>query len=274
MEGDYNVLVLELLGPTLQDLFTYCKRRFPVRTVVQTARQMVARLRYLHEKQYLHRDLKPENFVIGVGAKEGVVHLIDYGLAKRFIVRDTGEHVPFKDHKKFVGVARYASLHAHQGLEQGRRDDLESVGHILLYLLKGALPWQGVVVAKDGELEQAIYHKKALVSIAELCQDVPGTLRSRPLDEFAQYMNYCRGLEFAQLPDYAYLDGLFLALQGKLDEPSASLSIDWTSLKQVLRVFQLQQEKAKKKPRFAHFKPAPELKARGVPPPTGCVLLA
>ena len=205
-----------------------------MRTIVLLARQMVERLRYLHNKGYLHRDLKPENFVIGVGAKEGTVHLIDYGLSKRFLSRETGEHLPLKEHRKFVGVARYASLHSHQGLEQSRRDDLEAIGHILLYLLKGVLPWQGVVVAEGEELEHAIYQKKAAVSIAELCQDVPGKQAILILDEFAQYMNYCRGLEFVQQPDYDHLDSIFVTLQQKLDDPSTSLSIDWTHIKQVI----------------------------------------
>ena len=130
-------------------------------------------MQYIHSKNYIHRDLKPENFLIGLGKKQGIVHLIDYGLAKTYVESETGEHIKLKKDKKFVGVARYASLNSHMGLEQGRRDDIESIGHILIYLLKGSLPWQGVDREKGEELERAIGRKKASTSIDELCRDLP-----------------------------------------------------------------------------------------------------
>ncbi len=129
-------------------------------------------MRYLHGKNYIHRDLKPENFLMGLGKKEGILHLIDYGLAKKSVLPSDIRAQP-KLGRKFVGVARYASLNAHMGIEQGRRDDLESIGFILIYLMKGTLPWQGVE-PKEGEgLERAIFRKKADTSLAELCKELP-----------------------------------------------------------------------------------------------------
>ena len=116
-------------------------------------------MKYVHSKNYIHRDLKPENFLIGLGEKKGTIHLIDYGIAKKYVVPETGEHIKPKAHKKFVGVARYASLNSHMKLEQGRRDDLESLGYILVYFLKGSLPWQGMEVKSGEELERVIYKK-------------------------------------------------------------------------------------------------------------------
>jgi serine/threonine protein kinase len=134
------------------------------------------RIQYVHSKNYLHRDLKPENFLIGLGKKEGIVHLIDYGLAKKYISSSTGTHIEYKETKEFVGAARYASLNAHLRKEEGRRDDLEAIGFILLYLLRGTLPWQGVCPGKGETLEKAICTKKELIPIAELCKEFPGKL--------------------------------------------------------------------------------------------------
>ncbi len=130
----------------------------------------------MHGRGYLHRDLKPENFLIGLGKKESTVHLIDFGLAKKFLLPITGEHIGFKHTSKFMGAVRYASLNAHMRKEQGRRDDLEAIGFILVYLLKGTLPWQGVVPASGEELEEAVCKRKADTTVTELCKDLPGIL--------------------------------------------------------------------------------------------------
>ena len=110
--------------------------------------------------------------MIGLGQKESTVHLIDYGLSKKCA---SISHTEAKGKTKFVGAVRYASLNAHKKLEQGRRDDLESIGLILIYLHKGSLPWQGVVARNPDELEKAVYSKKVAVSVIELCKELPGT---------------------------------------------------------------------------------------------------
>lgn len=101
---------------------------------------MISRVEFVHSKNFLHRDIKPDNFLMGLGKRASMLFLIDFGLAKRFITRD-GLHIPFKDKKNLTGTARYASINTHLGLEQSRRDDMESVGYVLVYLLKGSLPW-------------------------------------------------------------------------------------------------------------------------------------
>eukprot|EP00830_Metopus_es_P007492 TRINITY_DN17119_c0_g1_i1.p1 TRINITY_DN17119_c0_g1~~TRINITY_DN17119_c0_g1_i1.p1 ORF type:complete len:216 (-),score=27.13 TRINITY_DN17119_c0_g1_i1:82-729(-) len=174
-EGNYKVMVIELLGPSIEDLFTFSGKSFPFPILLQLAKQMIHRLQCIHSKGYLHRDLKPENFVIGIGKKEGILHLIDYGLAKKYIETTTGEHIKYKEKKKFVGAARYASLSAHNGSEQGRKDDLEALAYIFIYLLKGSLPWQGIQEKSMDDLEAAIHKKKLTISATELCQDLPST---------------------------------------------------------------------------------------------------
>jgi serine/threonine protein kinase len=105
------------------------------------ADQMISRLEYMHNNNFIHRDMKPDNFLMGVGGKANTVYMIDFGLSKRYRDPKTGQHIPYRDGKSLTGTARYASVNTHIGIEQSRRDDLESVGYILLYLLKGTLPW-------------------------------------------------------------------------------------------------------------------------------------
>lgn len=95
----------------------------------------------LHAKNFVHRDIKPENFLMGLGKKSHIVHMIDFGLAKRYRDGKTHQHIPYKENKNLTGTARYASVNAHLGIEQSRRDDLESIGYVLVYLANGNLPW-------------------------------------------------------------------------------------------------------------------------------------
>jgi serine/threonine protein kinase len=102
---------------------------------------MIERIQAVHEERIIHRDIKPENFLVGfTESTKNQIYIIDFGLAKCF-QSTHGEHIPFKDGKSLTGTARYASINTHNGFEQSRRDDLETVGHVLLYFLNGSLPW-------------------------------------------------------------------------------------------------------------------------------------
>ena len=200
-EGAYNVMVLDLLGPSLEDLFNKCDRLLSLKTVLMLADQMICRIEYVHCKSFIHRDIKPDNFLIGLGRRCSLVYVIDFGLAKKYKDPKTGVHIPYREGKSLTGTARYASINTHNGIEQGRRDDLEAIGYVLMYFLKGSLPWQGVTTRNREEKYKRIAEIKAGTQVDELCRGFP--------EEFMVYINYCKALKFEDQPDYGYLRRLF-----------------------------------------------------------------
>ena len=128
VERDYHCLVMDLLGPSLEDLFNFCSRRFTMKTVLMLADQMIGRIEYIHVKNFIHRDIKPDNFLMGIGRHCNKLFIIDFGLAKKYRDSRTRIHIPYRDNKNLTGTARYASINAHMGIEQSRRDDMESLG--------------------------------------------------------------------------------------------------------------------------------------------------
>ncbi|KAK9438322.1 casein kinase I isoform delta [Metarhizium brunneum] len=197
-EGDFYVLVHELLGPSLEDLFNYCDRKFSLKTVLLIADQAIRRIKYIHNKGYLHCDIKPDNFLLGIGNNGNILYTIDFGLARNL---DTTEGHGIRDDRPLGGTARYASLNNHRGLEQSRGDDLESLGYVLLYFARGSLPWQGLKASTDKERSELIKEKKTSTTIEDLCKGMP--------KEFVAYLKYTRSLQPAEKPNYAYLLGLF-----------------------------------------------------------------
>lgn len=135
--------------------------------------QMISRLEYIHNKHIIHRDMKPDNFVMGIDENSGVVYLIDFGLAKKYRSSRTLQHIRYSNNKKLTGTARYASVNALRGVEQSRRDDLEAVGYVLMYFLRGILPWQGLKVDKKEDRYKKIYEKKKVTTAEELCVGFP-----------------------------------------------------------------------------------------------------
>ncbi|EQB60565.1 casein kinase i [Vairimorpha apis BRL 01] len=197
-----SCFVMELLGKSLETLFTECNRKFSIKTVCLLAIKMIENIELLHNKHFLHRDIKPDNFVFNIA--QDTVYLIDFGLAKEYRNSVTLKHKEIKYNKSLTGTARYASINTHQGIEQSRRDDLESIGYCLIYFLKGKLPWQGLRAENKLEKYDKIRKVKESTKIWELCSDLP--------HEFYMYIFYVRNLGYDDWPNYDYLKDLFKEL--------------------------------------------------------------
>ena len=218
--GNYNIMVMELLGKSLEDLFQDYKRKFSLKTVCLLAQQMLERMEFIHNKHIIHRDIKPDNFVIGVNNKSEIVYILDFGLAKKYRSSRTLQHIKFNINKKLTGTARYASINALRGCEQSRRDDLEAIGYVLMYFLRGSLPWQGLKVDRKEDRYKKIYEKKKATTPEELCSGFP--------PELAEYVRYTRNLEFEQNPDYNYLRGLFRKIMEDKGYDPNDIKFDWS----------------------------------------------
>ncbi|KAG0168956.1 casein kinase I [Apophysomyces sp. BC1034] len=202
-EGLHNILVIDLLGPSLEDMFDVCGRRFSIKTAAMLAKQMLTRVQTIHEKNLIYRDIKPDNFLIGKPGTEMAnnIFIVDFGMAKLYRDPKSKQHIPYRERKSLSGTARYMSINTHLGREQSRRDDLEALGHVFMYFLRGSLPWQGLKAATNKQKYEKIGEKKQSTAIKDLCEGFP--------EEFGVYLQYVRKLGFEETPDYDFLRELF-----------------------------------------------------------------
>jgi serine/threonine protein kinase len=218
-QDSYNLMVMDLLGPSLEDQFNKCGRRFSLKTVLMIADQTLERVEIMHSRHLIHRDIKPANFVTEPNGAGNFVYCIDFGLSKRYRHPRTLQHIPQREGRSLTGTPRYASINNHLGVEQSRRDDLESIGYVLVYFLKGGLPWQGLKAKSATTKYKLIMEKKQSITIPALCQGCPS--------QFAEYLAYCRSLKFDAKPNIAYLRGMFRDLFTSQGYTNNNSPLDW-----------------------------------------------
>ena len=217
---EYNIMVMELLGDSLEFNFTI-KKKFSVKTVAMIGYQILSILEFIHDKHIIHRDIKPANLVMGLKEKNAILYLLDFGLAKKFRSSKTLMQYPYIRKKKMTGTARYASIHAMEEMEQSRRDDLESTAYVLLYFLRGSLPWQGLKIKSKENRYKKIMVKKKEIKSEELCETFP--------EEFKYFVDYVRNLGYTENPDYEKLRNNFLVLVKEKMCRNFDFIYDWTT---------------------------------------------
>ena len=214
-----SVMVMELLGATVHDVFMACGKRFPAGLVMQLGEQMIGRLEFVHSRGVVHRDMKPDNFLLGKGIHADLIYLIDFGISQYFRDSKSLKHCPLTNGHSLRGTAKYCSLNTHHGLDQSRRDDLESLGYVLVYLAQGALPWENFRSPLKTERHQGIGAIKQNTPLATLCQGAPSELEA--------YLDYCRALLFETRPDYKHLKRLFHEAAQRLQPSWDCFSLQW-----------------------------------------------
>jgi serine/threonine protein kinase len=177
------------------------RNKLSLKFILSAAEQIITRLQFIHKLGFVHRDIKPENFLVGGAKKSNILHMIDFGLTKRFLNPKTGKHIKYKDGLDITGTIRFISINTHDGIEHSRRDDLESTGYLLMYLLMGKLPWQGIKAKYKKEKYELIKQSKIDMTKEELWKGFP--------EEFQLYFDYVLNLEFEEDPNYDYLKRLF-----------------------------------------------------------------
>ena len=215
----HNILVMQLLDKSLDDFFCQLKS-FSIKTTAMLGYQMINILKYIHDKHIIHRDIKPDNFAMGLNELNATLYIVDFGLAKKYRSSRTLKQLPLTKRKRLTGTARYASINALQGYEQSRRDDLESTGYVLMYFLRGNLPWQNIKTKTIDEKYQSILKIKKDTSSKELGKNFPS--------EFSEILDYFKKLEYEENPDYAMCCNKLLSVIEK-EKLKFDYVYDWTT---------------------------------------------
>ena len=220
-EENYSIMIMELLGKSLEVLMKETEgKKFSLKTIALLGQEIIPIFKFIHDKNIIHRDVKPDNISVGYD-DPCEIYFLDFGLAKKYRSSKTLKHNPMVKHSKLTGTARYASINALAGLEQSRRDDLESFGYVLAYFFRGSLPWMGIHAKnKDDKYSKILNIKKNL--------ETENLLHNSP-KELCDYLNYCKQLNYEQEPDYSYLIGLFKSIIFKVLKESIDYKYDWVT---------------------------------------------
>lgn len=217
--GDRPVLVMELLGDCLGEVRKFCGRSFSLATILKLAIELIECSEKVHDCGILHRDCKLKNYLLGAGNR-GMIRIVDFGLSDKWQQKN-GEHVPFQKNLSPFGTMRYAPIAVHVGHQQGRKDDLEALGYLLIYLARGKLPWQNLWHAEKQVIWRDVGRMKAEMNLDELCAELCPC--------FEAFMNRLRHIEYADRPPYDELKQMFLETMINLNiDPSTPY--DWEML--------------------------------------------
>ena len=206
-QGDYNILIRELLDDSLDDYFKSCNNKFTLLTTLILADQMLSRIEFVHSRNYIHGNIKPAQFLMGRGLMKYKVYITPYRYSKRYRDPISGLHIPYKEGLGFIGTANFASINQLKGNELIRRDDIESLGYTLLYFLKGILPWNNIKAKTLNERMEKVKEIKMNTSLDIICNGCP--------EEFITFIQYSRDLKFEDRPDYDYLRKILRQIRKK-----------------------------------------------------------
>lgn len=184
--------------------------------------QLLERLEWMFTKKYIHRDIKPDNMMMGMGFESNIVHMIDFGLTHRYIDQKSGEHIPLTTNKNLIGTCRYVSLNSHRGVELSRRDDLITLGYVMISLFKGSLPWQDIRADRPQERYLRVEKAKMACSNSELCEGCP--------QEFEIYLDYVMALQFTEEPNFVIMKKLVVSAAVAAEVDIFDNIFDWSLL--------------------------------------------
>ena len=214
----FRVLIMSLLGQNLEDIFRQNEKQFSLQEICLIAIQVLERIQLVHSHYFIHRNIKPDNFVIG---KEdpNIIYLVDFGLSKKYRSSKTKKHIKFNYTGKLIGTLRFSSANALRGGEQSRKDDLISIGYMIIYFLMKKLPWQFIKEKNETERYVKIYKMKREITNEVLCRFLP--------KEMLDYMRYVQRLGFEENPDYKYLKNLFKSILYRLNPNHGQFIFSW-----------------------------------------------
>lgn len=192
-ENNNNFMISDLLGLSLEDTLKKCGGKFTLKTVLMLADQILERLEWLHSKSFIHRHIHPGMFVTGLNENNQKIYMVNFCHASKYLDEE-GEYVQFQDAITNIGVPCYSSLSTDLGIQPSRKDDLESIGYMLVQFLKGSLPW-------TNSSPKEMTDQKIMIPIEDLCKGFP--------EEFENFLQHCRNLKFDDLPDYCKLRAMF-----------------------------------------------------------------
>ena len=215
---NYDILIESLLGKTLFEIFIKHKKPCDIINTCLIAIQLIERLEFIHSKNLIYRDVKPENFMIGLKDPD-VLYIIDFGLCKKYRSSKTGKHLQQRDTKKFTGTLKYSSADVVKGKESSRKDDLISLGYVIIYLYKRHLPWNSDFLSLNKKTYFNLVKSKETNHNGEIFENIP--------EEITKFVKYAQNLKFEEDPDYDYMKGLFRALLSKNNYDIQKLKFSW-----------------------------------------------